>query len=1073
MKLLIGTVLMGLVASQSHGQSVAKPPELPTAIPGTWLKGDAFPRVFSTPQLLKEIRRTLDQSPWREKYLQGKEAITKRFVEMSDAQLRALIPPPDSLFIMGLGMNLDPVHQKRLKWGGWDHPHVMVDENGVAYPNEQWPDKGPGIVDPKTGQKYYFVAQANGMIALHLEEILPALADVWALSGSKRHAHAAAVLMDAVAAVYPTNRRGPMDYPTSAGDMDRGGRLNNSYYTVARALMDYGFAIDMVADSGELDRASAYASGQSIREHIIRNILWDGGAYCMDFALRDYGLNNGQMDYERGAAVVGALLGVREFAEPMLNGPTSFFKMLANNIGPDGYYVESAAMYSNWTGGLYLTAAELMHSMRRMGWKNVPDPYQNPDLVRFLTHPFDRAEVGGHVPMLGDSGPDAAVVDPLRRYPDPPRVYNDQFLDFQISSAWHLLARDVNRRISAQLLRNTYGNRPITPSGKQWSIYNISQKDIAAVADLKANPKDWETGSVVYGIRGLALLRGGEASNRHGAQLLFGNINGHGHEETLTWTFFARGAEWSYDPGYFNAHYRFGWTEQAVGHQSMTVDMKSPDVGLAMRKIDKGDLGTGGGGTGQLLSWHADPNVQWAMASHPRAYAAEGVTQYERLIAQVQTKVGQLGYWLDIGRVAGGKIRDDSFHSRMTKARFNVELPPPDPKRPALYGDQDLGKLIEGDLRLKGFDDKPFYWWAPGDGYGFLGEPREMAMPAMVRVVMTEPAWKDKYPTVDDPVMVVDLAGGAGRQLIVSHAPKAPDELSIAVPYVICRDTGQGASTFVKVIRLVDNEQADPVSSLKALKVESAKGHRADSAAPSAWCVSWKNGRRDVWIVADAAGDGMVHVTGENIPAIQTDGRVTLVRLDAAGKVVNLISSEASRVLVEKGPNLTGKAVLAGKIEAIDPSASPARFRIKWDAKVPGDLAAGALLRTESAEAQASTWSIASIDEQGVVLNQVKAWLGISRLEPVEGRAGWYHVATPISRFVVPGGDQSKAYSTGRTVYDGATPVGRIVELSRDGREMKLSALKSALPAGPIEATIMLAAPGDEVVIPMELDFGK
>ncbi len=1061
MRLCMVTGLVGMITMAAAAWGQVKLPQPPQSIPAGWLSATDSPRVFCTPQRLKAIADTLDQTPWRKAYLARQTKAIQPILQMSDEQLRSLVPPPGSLFIYGLGMNLDPVHHQRMRWGGWEHPHVMYDTKDVAYPNAQWPDKGQGVVDPKTGKKFYFVAQANGQITKSLNsQVLPALADVWALTGSKKHAHAAAVLLDAIAAVYPTNRRGPMDYPTAKGDEDRGGRLDRPYYQTARGLMDYAFALDLIASSGELDHPSAYAKGETIRAHVIRNLLWDGGSYCLEFAREGHALHNGQADYEQGAAVVGALLGVRDFAQPLIDGPASFFHMLANNVGPDGFYVESSTMYANWTRQLYVHSAELLAAMRRMGWKNVPDPYANPALVRFLGPEFDRLELSGHVPMIGDAGPDRAVVDPMRRFPMLPRVYNDVFLDGQITGAWVRLIRGVEKETAAKLLRNTYGDQPIVPPAspwyERWYVYNLTPEAVKAVRQQQTDPRFFETGSAFYGAKGLALLRGGQRDKRHGAQLFFGALHNHGQHEALTWTFFARGAEWSLDPGYFNTHFRFGWTEQSVGHQAMVVNQKS----VAQTQ-----------GAGALLTWHADSDVAWAMASQPSAYADQGVKEYERLIGQAQNDDGTLGYWLDIGRVAGGKQRDDSFHSRMTQAEFNISLPSPDPKRPALYGDKNLAKLIQPDMRLKGFDKQGFYWTPPGEGYGFLGDPRSAVMPGTVRAVLSKPATHKGEEKIEGTVMVVDFAGAPGRRFVVAQGPG----LSIlpAVPYVLCRDSGTGSSTFAKLIRLADSEAADPIAALEPLQAQPAKVTDRDHVPPSAWCVRWKDGRRDVWVVADPSHDGAVKVTGEGIPSISTDGRLTWIRLDKAGKVVKAVASEASAVEIGDEKPSRGQAALRGRITSIDPLASPTRFEVKWDQQPSAPLPAGRLVRVESSNSQASSWTLVSEDNSGVVLEQVKPWIGLTRLEPVAQQAGWYHMVTPISQFDSPGGKRNIAYALGRTVYDGDKPVGRVTGLSDDGKQMKLTALDGALPQQAFDATVMLAAPGDEVVIPLEMELSK
>lgn len=308
-------------------------PALPLA-----LQPARHPRLFVTRADLATGRRNATETAWGREYLARQKAAVARFLALDAAALRALVPRPGSQFVYGLGMNLDPLQQRRLTWAGWEDPFGLRAADGRRYPNPEWPDTGEGVVDPRTKERYHFIAQANGRILQALEQtVLPALADVYALEGSVVAARAAAVLFDAIAAVYPTNRRGPLDYPVSPGDRDRGGRLDRPYYQAARGLVNYGFALDLVAASGELERPSGYGAF-AIREHVARNLLWDGGTYCHDFAVRGHQLHNGHADYLRGAALAGILLEVRALAEPLIAGPLSLTAMLDVNIDRNGFY---------------------------------------------------------------------------------------------------------------------------------------------------------------------------------------------------------------------------------------------------------------------------------------------------------------------------------------------------------------------------------------------------------------------------------------------------------------------------------------------------------------------------------------------------------------------------------------------------------------------------------------------------------------------------------------------------------------------------------------------------------------
>ncbi len=632
--------------------------------------------------------------------------------------------------------------------------------------------------------------------------------------------------------------------------------------------MNYVHAIDLLAPSGELERPSHFAKAESIREHVIRNLLWDGGTYCLRFARLGSALHNGQADYQRGAALVGLLLGVRPFCEPLLSGPTSIYVMLANNLDQNGFYYEVSPAYASHTRTLYVDMAEEVEAMRRLGWRGIEPVYAQPAMRQFLTEPFNRQEVGGHVPMFGDDGPDREVVSPTARLPDRRHPEVSEQLRAQIRAAWVELVRMPPGDGAARLLRNCFGRADVAPPSDAWSIYHIRQPVVERVRRQPLDPAAFETQSVFYGGKGLALLRGGRGPSRHGVQLFFGPEHNHGQFESLTWTFFARGAEWSFDPGYFNTHLRFGWTEQSVAHQSMVIDQTSVDPTR---------------GSGSLLAWHAGADVQWAMVEHLQAQQTKGVQCYERLIAQAQqTPGGELAYWLDIGRVAGGKTRDDSFHTQMTRLESSVSLPPADPRRPSLFGHEDLGRLLRADMRLRNYNSKPFGWMPPGEGYGFLGRPREMPMPATLRLTLSQPG----YAKGVNCRLVADLLGAEGRKLIVADGPQMSDALP-CVPYVLQRDAGPRPSVFAKLLRLMGGSETDPILGFE--KVETSMHALADGSSKlpveaGAWCVAWKDGRRDLWIVGGDAGRWAVRLAGGKFPQLQTDARVALVRAGPRGQ---------------------------------------------------------------------------------------------------------------------------------------------------------------------------------------------
>lgn len=971
-------------------------PQLPDTIPAAWLDPTNHPRLFVFPEGLESARQVARDTEWGKAYLGAQTKRCQPLIDKSDEALRALVPPPGSTFVYGLSMNLDPVNQQRLRWAGWDDPFRVIGTDGAVYPNEQWPDDGEGAVDPQTAKRYHLRANANGFVVAQLEQfVLPALADVYALTGSQRHAHVAAVLLDALAAVYPTNRRGPMDYPTSPGDMDRGGRLTRPYYQTARGLINYGHAIDLIAHSGAFNQDSAYTGG-SIREHVIRNLLWDGGTYCLDYAQRGYQLHNGHADYMQGASVVGVLLGRREFCDVMIEGPLSLKAMLDINIDRNGFYYETSPSYANHARELYVNLSELLEAMRRLGWENVPSGYEHPAMRLFLSGPFNRQEVGGHVPLIGDAGPDRHVLNPAQRRPSKREAagVQDSFLSSQIGAAWLCLVRAPasDREGAAQLLVDSYGDdQPPVPPTERWHIYHITPAIAADLAGRSPDPARINTASTFYGAKGLALLRGGEGEKRYGAQFFFGPLHNHAQREALTWTFFARGAEWSLDPGYYNKHFRMGWTTQTVSHQAVLVD---------------GESHAWEGGTGRLLAWHDSPDVQWAMAEHHGAYiGGPRVNRFERFIGQVRDPAsGDLGYWLDVSFVEGGTQRDDSFHTRMSKAELDIELSPTG--QAAMFGDEDLGRAIDSELYLTGREDKGFYWVAPGAGYGFLGSPRVAPLNRNVRVVMTEPLWM----TEKTVTIVTDLLGSAGRQLFVADGPEVGN--APAVPYLISRDTGEGSSTFAKVIRVVEGIDADPIASV-------------EQQGTGTFIVTWKSGQVDRWTIGP---QGVQLSRGEETikPATPT---------------------------------------MVGVVSAVSGDGEPATLTVRWTTALQ-PIRTGMPLITTPTLGQPTTWRIASVEGERIQLEDASLAMASTQLAPVADQAGWYSLRSGVSRFISAGNRPNTPYAIGKAVYHGKALVGRITDISSDGSRIKIEGPGvAARNNADFTARILEVGAGDKVTI--------
>ena len=556
------------------------------------------------------------------------------------------------------------------------------------------------------------------------------------------------------------------------------------------------------------------------------------------------------------------------------------------------------------------------------------------------------------------------------------------------------------------------------PPSDAWSIYHIRQPLIERVRRQPLNTAALDTPSVFYGGKGLALLRGGRGPHRHGVQLFFGPEHNHGQFESLTWMFFARGAEWSLDPGYFNTHLRFGWTEQSVAHQSLVINQTSVDPTARQRQF----AGLARRGRRAMGHGRASPGP-----------AGRRRQCYERLIAQAQqTPGGELAYWLDVGRVAGGRTRDDSFHTQMTRLESSVPLPSADAQRPSLFGHENLGRQLRADMRLKNYNSKPFGWMPPGEGYAFLGSPREIPMPATVRLTFSQPG----YAKGVNCRLVADLLGAEGRKLIVADGPQLSDCSALrplrapARCRPACQRLCQAAAARGQQRNRSDSQFREN-RNLDARPDRRGKPKLPVEAA--AWCVAWKDGRRDLWIVGGDAGRWAMHVGGGKLPKLQTDARVALVRLDRSGK------AHGGRCL-RGNVSRRGRWAKPPRPGPRNGSNPPDRSRGKprgTGRSVGRRLAFDRQRRTghwpsaaNRPPARRPPGACGASTSHRAVMDEVTAVMGRATLEPQSDKPGWYRLSTSVSRFLsMSSHGPNVPFAVGRAVYQGSRYVGRVTDV--------------------------------------------
>ena len=961
---LSSTLLLALTPGDQKAAQIKFPENLTyaTSVP------DSYPRLFLTPQELAARRAELKAGNQSLKtFLEQRQRIVKPLMEMDDAQLRSLLPPVGQPVVYGLGMSLDP-QGTILKWTGFKNPHCVIGKDGVVYPNEQFPDDGSGW-QGADGKKCHFRARAAGFLYDWLENMLVALGDCYALTGERSYAHTAAVLFDALAPNYAADKRGPLDYPTSPKDMERGGRLNRPYYQVARGLMNYIWCFELIMPSGELGLSSHVAPNQTIFDNVARNLLFNGGIYCLGYTLDGYQLHNGHADYLRGNASVGLMLNLPEMVAPLFDSAIGFQTMLDVSIDRDSFYVESSHMYSTHTLTLYMDLADMQEAAVRLGMPGATPIYDSPAFFNLLFRYFDRAEVGGRLPRIGDDGPDRLVSNPTNlRAPTAAQPNIDVALRQQLSCIWYLWTRvhaPEHKRQCAEFLRAAYGDAAPEVSNLQHLPFRVSQEELATLKKLPLNKSYFDSRSVLYGGKGYAILRGGTPEASHGLQLLCGALHNHSQCECLSWIFFNKGAEWSYDPGYYNTHYRFGWTLSSVSHNQVTFNAKNANPS----------------GIGEVLAWQTEGSAQYVYASNPEGYAEEGATRYERFIAQADAPDRSLDYWLDVSIAQGGNFRDDSFHTVMTNVETDLEFNPM--PQFAMGGDRFKGQHFLPDYRLSGETDKAFYWNPEGDGYTLLVEPAK-AVPAgdgTLRMRFTQAG----FPLIAElkQILTVDFPGKSGREYYRTYPMKAYN--AAYVPYILRRDHGPGISVFAKVLHFADEDAPKPrVSTVKSLAVS------PDEESVAAYEIILADGRRDIWFI----GNKKPH----SFTAHESSALVEVWRYNADGLLhEHHASGNAAEGTIDSVAEKNGKVVLT----------------VKWNQEHKGTSSG---LLVSYGAGRPANWAVDAVKGNTITLTASKNHIGRLHFKPVgDGR----YVLRPVSSFFFGrGGKQDSAYIQGRHILD-------------------------------------------------------
>ncbi len=719
-------------------QSIREPRPVPAPLPRGAVKvlgGRPHPTVYANAADLERARRNAAGTVWGRSAKERTLAEAGKWLARTEEEWLRFLPQPGACYAYGF-TGCPTCGSSFGTWGGarcsWEQPGKVTCVKGHTFPDAEHPDDGTGFKGPD-GRVHYFIGSWNSWATEQWLTGILNLGHAYALTGEERYAERAAFLLDAQAGIYAESTSGSWDYPSSPPS----GRFARPWYQVARTLVPYVEAYDLIYNSKALDKPSLRPAlektwpagptaqmravktpdvkgksweGMTRRENIDTNLMQDGAYYC--YAETFHGmLHNGHADYMRGALAVGALLNIPEYVLNSVESPYSIYAMVTNNCDRDGRYYETSLGYALHCRELYLTFTEPLRHWRDARYPNGVDLFANDRFRSFYLLPELTMDVAGHPLNFGDCGPD-------HRY-TPATETKFSAEDFMFAE--HLMAgcsgaeKERFRRILLYLAGGDVERTRAGSAQARWLLYhadpvagapNPGGTGTASAAAL-ALPADLQRkvfGSWFLGQKGLAIARDGAGEDAQGFLVRYGPSLNHGHLDDLGLVYYAKGWQNTYDIGYGlgSTHTQVGWCRQTASHTLVMVN----------------EAAQAGGSGGSLNLFARLPGLKIVDADSPLSYAAQGVQQYRRTVALIGE--GKDQYLVDLFRVRGGKQHDyivGSQGQEFTTAGVGFG----EAQKGSLAGaDIAWGEMqgIDGDM--KGHPNKPYWNPPPGNGYGFL-----------------------------------------------------------------------------------------------------------------------------------------------------------------------------------------------------------------------------------------------------------------------------------------------------------------------------------------------------------------
>lgn len=520
-------------------------------------------------------------------------------------------------------------------------------------------DDGWGWIAPD-GERYWFVAYANHWIWFkHINPAILNLSRAYLLTGDRRYAHKAAVMLYRLAQVYPE-----MDYANQSRYGLMSNAENRTYNgKVVNLIWETGFiqnaaeAYDGVWDSIDDDLAlqKLYGkNGREIRGFIEANLLEEAlDAYFEEKIRGNYGMHQMSLLY---VLLARQNMDTEKYIHQLVEEPGQDLShagiryALYNSIFRDGQALESPGYNMVWVGRL----AALSELLKKGG----VDLFQNSRLKMLLESPLDMVAIGKYTVDWGDTG--SALGGVIGRDVN---IYQVAYEAYQDLRYLEWLA-SINQ----------------TGEGSYSSFESLFRKPLPETQTLPNGRAVAAQPSRLLAGYGLGILN--NKVDETAIALTYGMHVAHYHWDFLNIELFANGQKMMPDLGYpdaMNAYVPevYAWSKNTINHNTVVVDAKRQNRNLP-----------------GILHDFTDGGFARTMDASSPAYTQ--TADYRRNVTMVDVENDQ-SYVVDFFRVAGGKQHSYSLHGPPGEVS-TIE---------GVWGKEKPGTFAGTDVSLGSFYDHP------------------------------------------------------------------------------------------------------------------------------------------------------------------------------------------------------------------------------------------------------------------------------------------------------------------------------------------------------------------------------